>query len=120
MQALFHRFTLDSIGEIAFGVSLRSLEDPAQPFVAAFDAAQAAALPPVASPPIGADAIWKNLERFLRLVVPAAELAKLGRGAETLRPGAPVEVVVLLRKRTALGYLLEPLTNQLGRSGSGQ
>ena len=54
------------------------------------------------------------------IVVPAGELAKLGRGAETLRPGAPVEVVVLLRKRTALGYLLEPLTNQLWRSGSGQ
>ena len=54
------------------------------------------------------------------IVVPATELAKLGRGAETLRPGAPVEVVVLLRKRTALGYLLEPLTNNLWRSGSGQ
>ena len=54
------------------------------------------------------------------IVVPANELAKLGRGAETLRPGAPVEVVVLLRKRTALGYLLEPLTNQLWRSGSVQ
>jgi HlyD family type I secretion membrane fusion protein len=54
------------------------------------------------------------------IVVSASELAKLGRGAETLRPGAPVEVVVLLRKRTALGYLLEPLTNQLWRSGSGQ
>lgn len=60
--------------------------------------------------------------RYFRaeIVVPATELAKLGRGAETLRPGAPVEVVVLLRKRTALGYLLEPLTNQLWRSGSGQ
>lgn len=60
--------------------------------------------------------------RYFRaeIVVPADELAKLGRGAETLRPGAPVEVVVLLRKRTALGYLLEPLTNNLWRSGSGQ
>ncbi len=60
--------------------------------------------------------------RYFRaeIVVPASELAKMGRGAETLRPGAPVEVVVLLRKRTALGYLLEPLTNQLWRSGSGQ
>lgn len=60
--------------------------------------------------------------RYFRaeIVVPASELAKLGRGAETLRPGAPVEVVVLLRKRTALGYLLEPLTNNLWRSGSGQ
>lgn len=60
--------------------------------------------------------------RYFRaeIVVPASELAKLGRGAEALRPGAPVEVVVLLRKRTALGYLLEPLTNNLWRSGSGQ
>lgn len=42
MHALFHRFTLDSIGEIAFGIQLRSIEHPGQPFVAAFDAAQAA------------------------------------------------------------------------------
>jgi cytochrome P450 len=42
MQALLHRFTLDSIGEIAFGVSLHSLEDPDQPFVSAFDNGQAA------------------------------------------------------------------------------
>lgn len=54
------------------------------------------------------------------IVVPAAELTKLGRSAETLRPGAPVEVVILLRKRTALAYLLEPLTNNLWRSGSEQ
>lgn len=54
------------------------------------------------------------------IVVPANELAKLGRGANTLRPGAPVEVIILLRKRTALSYLLEPLTNNLWRSGSEQ
>lgn len=54
------------------------------------------------------------------IVVPAAELAKLGRSADTLRPGAPVEVIILLRKRTALSYLLEPLTNNLWRSGSEQ
>lgn len=54
------------------------------------------------------------------IVVPAAELAKLGRSANTLRPGAPVEVIILLRKRTALDYLLEPLTNNLWRSGSEQ
>ena len=52
------------------------------------------------------------------IVVPPEELAKLGRSADTIRPGAPVEVVVLLRKRTALTYLLEPLTNNLWRSGS--
>lgn len=54
------------------------------------------------------------------IVVPAAELAKLGRSANALRPGAPVEVIILLRKRTALSYLLEPLTNNLWRSGSEQ
>lgn len=54
------------------------------------------------------------------IVVPASELIKLGRSADTLRPGAPVEVVILLRKRTALAYLLEPLTNNLWRSGSEQ
>lgn len=54
------------------------------------------------------------------IVVPAAEMEKLGRAANSLRPGAPVEVVVLLRKRTALAYLLEPLTNNLWRSGSVQ
>ncbi|MDY6924024.1 MAG: HlyD family type I secretion periplasmic adaptor subunit [Pseudomonadota bacterium] len=54
------------------------------------------------------------------IVVPADELAKLGRSADTLRPGAPVEVIILLRKRTALSYLLEPLTNNLWRSGSEQ
>lgn len=54
------------------------------------------------------------------IVVPAGEMAKLGRSANTLRPGAPVEVIILLRKRTALSYLLEPLTNNLWRSGSEQ
>jgi len=45
MQSLFHRFTLDSIGKIAFGLNLGTLEDPsasAASFAAAFDAAQGA------------------------------------------------------------------------------
>ncbi|WP_332653612.1 HlyD family type I secretion periplasmic adaptor subunit [Brevundimonas sp.] len=54
------------------------------------------------------------------IVVPADEMAKLGRSASTLRPGSPVEIIILLRKRTALSYLLEPLTNNLWRSGSEQ
>jgi HlyD family secretion protein len=54
----------------------------------------------------------------VEIVVPPEELIKLGRSADTIRPGAPVEVVVLLRKRTALAYLIEPLTNNLWRSGS--
>ena len=56
----------------------------------------------------------------VEIVVPATELTKLGRSAAVLRPGAPVEVIILLRKRTALAYLTEPLVNNLWRSGSEQ
>jgi HlyD family secretion protein len=56
----------------------------------------------------------------VEVVVPPAELAKLGRAAEQIRPGTPVEVVILLRKRTALQYLIEPLARSLWRSGSEQ
>lgn len=60
--------------------------------------------------------------RYFRaeIVVPQTELEKLGPSAGFIRPGAPVEVVVLLRRRTALQYLLEPLTRGLWRSGSAQ
>ena len=54
------------------------------------------------------------------IVVPAEEMEKLGRNARTLRPGTSAEVIILLRKRTALAYILEPLTNSLWRSGSEQ
>merc|ERR1711966_393967 len=37
---LMNRFTLDSIGEIGFGKSIGSLEDPSSPFLASFDRAQ--------------------------------------------------------------------------------
>ena len=53
------------------------------------------------------------------IVVPEAELnrirAVIGKGE--LRPGLPVEIVMTVRKRTALQYLLEPLTGALWRSG---
>jgi HlyD family secretion protein len=53
------------------------------------------------------------------IVVPEAELNRirsvLGQGE--LRPGLPIETVLAVRKRTALGYLLEPLTGALWRSG---
>jgi HlyD family secretion protein len=39
----------------------------------------------------------------------------LGQGE--LRPGLPVETVLTVRKRTALQYMLEPLTGALWRSG---
>ena len=54
------------------------------------------------------------------MVVPPAELERLGRAADDIRPGMPVEVVVLLRKRNALSYLTEPLTRSLWKSGSAQ
>lgn len=50
--------------------------------------------------------------------VPPAQLSKvrgvLGRGA--LRPGLPVEVLLNVRKRTALQYALEPLTRNFWKS----
>jgi HlyD family type I secretion membrane fusion protein len=53
------------------------------------------------------------------IVVPEAELNRvrsvLGRGE--LRPGLPAEAVLKVRARTALQYLLEPLTGALWRSG---
>lgn len=54
------------------------------------------------------------------VVVPPAELEKLGPKLEQIRPGVPVQVVILLRKRTALDYLIEPLTSNLWRTGSEQ
>ena len=53
------------------------------------------------------------------IIVPEKELNRvrsvLGNGE--LRPGLPVEVVLTVRKRTALQYLLDPLTSALWRSG---
>jgi HlyD family type I secretion membrane fusion protein len=53
-----------------------------------------------------------------QIVVPPQELARLGRSADDIRAGMPVEVVVLLRERSALAYLIEPLTRSVWRSGS--
>ncbi|RZJ81741.1 MAG: HlyD family efflux transporter periplasmic adaptor subunit [Brevundimonas sp.] len=51
--------------------------------------------------------------------VPASELQRLREGGVTrpLQPGLEVEVVVPTRKRTALSYLIEPLTHTLWKSG---
>ena len=63
----------------------------------------------------------KSGRTFFRaeIAVPASELKQvesiLGNGE--LRPGLPVETVLTTRKRTALQYLLEPLTGALWRSG---
>jgi len=55
----------------------------------------------------------------IEVVVPEAELNRvrsvLGNGE--LRAGLPVETMLKVRKRTALQYLVEPLTGALWRSG---
>ena len=53
------------------------------------------------------------------IVVPEAELRRVKEaiGNGELRPGLPVEAVLTVRKRTALQYLMEPLTGALWRSG---
>jgi HlyD family type I secretion membrane fusion protein len=52
------------------------------------------------------------------VVVPRAALDGVSRhlGHGQLRPGLPVEVVIAVRKRTALDYLLEPLTANFWRA----
>jgi HlyD family type I secretion membrane fusion protein len=64
----------------------------------------------------------KSGQRFFRaeISVPPGELARIRkvRGAQTgLQAGLPVEVLVPLRKRTALDYLMEPLLQTFWRSG---
>jgi HlyD family secretion protein len=50
------------------------------------------------------------------VTVPRSELDLIGDKGDALRPGMPVDVVVPQRKRTALQYWLEPLTQTLWRS----
>ena len=62
----------------------------------------------------------KSGQSFFRaeIEVPPDQLSKvrdaLGRG--DLRPGLPVEVLLNVRKRTALQYALEPLTRNFWKS----
>lgn len=63
----------------------------------------------------------KSGQRFFRaeVVVPESELKVIEqvRGAQTgLKPGLPAEVVIPLKKRTALQYLFEPLEQRFWRS----
>lgn len=55
----------------------------------------------------------------IEVIVPPGELEKIRRlrGETGLRAGLPAEVMVPLRRRSALNYLLEPLTQTLWRSG---
>ena len=63
----------------------------------------------------------KSGRAFFRaeIVVPESEFNRvrsvLGQGE--LRPGLPVEAVMTVRKRSALQYMMEPLTGALWRSG---
>jgi HlyD family type I secretion membrane fusion protein len=56
---------------------------------------------------------------MIEVIVPPAELDKIRkvRGETVLKAGLPAEVMVPLRKRTALGYLTEPLTQMLWLAG---
>jgi HlyD family type I secretion membrane fusion protein len=56
---------------------------------------------------------------MIEVVVPPAELEKIrqARGDTGIKAGLPAEVLVPMRKRTALGYLTEPLTQMLWLAG---
>ncbi len=58
-------------------------------------------------------------ERYYRteIVLPAEEMQALGPLAPNVRPGMPVEVVVILRRRSALSSLIEPLSRNLWIAG---
>lgn len=72
---------------------------------------------------VSADSFEDNrtgMEYFeIEVVVPPKEMKKIAilRGENSLRAGMPAEVMVPLRERTALGYLVEPLTQTLWRAG---
>lgn len=55
----------------------------------------------------------------IELLVPPSEIDKLKRVRRDggLRAGLPVDIMIPLRKRTALSYLVEPLTQTLWRAG---
>lgn len=55
----------------------------------------------------------------MEVTVASSELSKITaiRGETGLKAGLPAEVMVPLRKRTALGYLLEPLTQMFWKAG---
>ncbi|HEV2598450.1 HlyD family type I secretion periplasmic adaptor subunit [Sphingopyxis sp.] len=55
----------------------------------------------------------------IEVVVSPAELSKITvlRGPNALRAGMPAEVMIPLRKRSALTYLIEPLTQTLWKAG---
>lgn len=53
------------------------------------------------------------------VTVSSKEMEKAGPLGTQIRNGTPAEVVILLHKRTALEYLVEPLTRSIWRSGSG-
>ncbi|RJF90860.1 HlyD family type I secretion periplasmic adaptor subunit [Sphingomonas cavernae] len=55
--------------------------------------------------------------------VPVAELQRINAlrpGGNAFRPGLPAEILIPLRKRSALAYLLEPLTQPLWLAGREQ
>jgi len=60
--------------------------------------------------------------RYFRaeVIVPPAELAKIGASARSLSAGTPAQVIIVTRKRTALTFLLEPLVKSLWRAGAEQ
>jgi HlyD family type I secretion membrane fusion protein len=55
----------------------------------------------------------------IEVIVPTLELDKIkkARGETGLKAGLPADVMVPLRKRTALNYLIEPLTQMLWMAG---
>ncbi len=85
-----------------------------RPDPAAADRQGAAPFRPTASPTRRAAGPFSAPRSTFRPISCARSSGSLGRGE--LRPGLPVEVLLNVRKRTALQYMLDPLTRNFWRS----
>lgn len=95
MFKLMNRFTLDTIGEIGFGKTVGSLDDPDTPFLKSFDVAQQVAVLRFIYPlwnvqkmfnvcnERGADAHFKMLDQYSRDVVRDLRYKVQGEGSDS-------------------------------------
>jgi HlyD family secretion protein len=66
------------------------------------------------SPDLSRDPMTGEVYFTVRIAIPESELAKLGKNK--LQPGIPVEVHITTEDRTALSYLVKPMTDQISRA----
>jgi HlyD family secretion protein len=66
------------------------------------------------SPDLNRDPVTGELYFTARIAIPDGEKTKLGQ--KKLQPGLPVEVHITTEERTALSYLVKPMSDQINRA----